>query len=79
MRRTINISVPEEMYEYIVNRRSHVSVSEYFRGLVELDRQKREDYAARPIAPLLRANDCLVIGEALEQLDKLRAILERDR
>ncbi|MGE3466380.1 MAG: type II toxin-antitoxin system ParD family antitoxin [Pyrinomonadaceae bacterium] len=78
MRRTINISVPEEMYEFIVDSGRYTSVSEYIRGLVERDRQQRADYALRPIQSR-SANDSLVIGEALEQLDKLKAILERDQ
>lgn len=78
MRRTINISAPEEMHEFIVDSGRYTSVSEYIRGLVERDRRERDDHALRPVQTL-RANDCLVIGEALEQLDKIKAILERDR
>ncbi|MEQ1923803.1 MAG: hypothetical protein ABL952_14960 [Pyrinomonadaceae bacterium] len=77
MRRTINISVPEEMYDYIVDPDRFGSVSEYIRRLVERDRQERADYAARPRIEPMRANDCLTIGAALEQLDKLKAILEQ--
>ena len=76
MRRTINISVPEEMYDYIVDPDRFGSVSEYIRSLVERDRQQRQDYASRPQRMPMRANDCLAIGAALEQLDKLKAILE---
>ena len=78
MRKVITISVPEEMHEFIVDQGRYISVSEYIRGLVDSDRQQRADNASRPIAGLLRANDCMVIGEALLQLDKLRAILEQD-
>lgn len=78
MRRTINISVPEEIYEFICDRRGYVSASEYIRRLVENDRQQRDDLRARPVAGPMLANDCLVIGAALEQLDKVRAILERE-
>jgi Arc/MetJ-type ribon-helix-helix transcriptional regulator len=76
MRRTINISVPEEMYNYIAAPDRFGSVSEYIRSLVEHDRQRREDYASRPRLEPMRANDCVTIGAALVQLDKLQAILE---
>lgn len=76
MRRTINISVPEEMYDYIADPDRFGSVSEYIRGLVERDRQQREDYASRPKIMPMRANDCLTIAAALDQLEKLQAILE---
>lgn len=77
MRRTINISVPEEMYDYIVDPDRYGSVSEYIRSLVERDRQQRADYASRPRIEPMRANDCVTIGAALEQLDKVIEILEQ--
>ena len=77
MRRTISISVPEQMYQFIVDAGRHVTVSEYIRGLVESDRQQREDYASRPAFEPMRLNDCFVIAAAIEQLDKAKAILEQ--
>lgn len=77
MRRTINISVSEDVFQYIQNQSRYGSVSEYIRGLVRRERQRREDQAARPKAPLRKANDAFVTAEALEQLERLRAILER--
>lgn len=78
MRKTINISVPEEMYEYILGEAGCGSVSEYIRSLVRREQQRRSDYAARPIAHPARANDSYILANALDQLDKLKAILERN-
>ncbi|MBX7053384.1 MAG: hypothetical protein K1X36_00380 [Pyrinomonadaceae bacterium] len=77
MRRTINISVSEEMFNYIQQEARYGSVSEYLRSLIHRERQRREDYAARPHAPLRRANDAGVFAEALEQLERLKAILQK--
>lgn len=77
MRRTINISVSEEVFQYIQSQSRYGSVSEYIRGLVRRERQRREDHAARPAAPLRKANDTFVTADALEQLERLRTILER--
>ena len=77
MRKTINISVPESMHKYIVEQADHGSVSEYIRGLVRREQARRADYAARPIRPLARANDARTFVDALEQLDKLRDILQK--
>lgn len=65
------------MHSYILDQSRHGSVSEYIRSLVRRDRQRREDYASRPIPSLPRANDPPVLADALDQLDKLRTILER--
>ena len=78
MRMTINISVPEEMHAYILKQCGYgSSVSEYIRSLVRRERQRREDYAARPVTMPTRANDCIVFVHALDQIEKLKAILER--
>ncbi len=80
MRRTINISVPEEMHAYLREECGHLSVSEYIRSLVLREQQRRNDYAARPVISPVRANDCVVIAQALEQVEKLKAILvQKDR
>jgi Arc/MetJ-type ribon-helix-helix transcriptional regulator len=77
MRRTINISVSEDVFQYIKSQSRYGSVSEYIRGLIRSERQRREDFAARPKAPLRRANDAFGTAEALEQLERLKAILEK--
>ncbi len=77
MRKTINISVSEEMHTYILEQAGYGTVSEYIRSLVRREQQLRADYARRPTLPLTRANDTYVFADALDQLEKLRAILER--
>lgn len=77
MRRTINISVSEEIHAYILEQCKYSTVSEYIRSLVRREQQYRADYAARPVPALTRANDCGVFADALDQLEKLKAILER--
>ncbi len=77
MRRTINISVSEDVFQYIQSQARYGTVSEYIRGLIRHERQRREDRAARPAAPLRKANDAFVTADALEHLERLRAILER--
>lgn len=80
MRRTINISVPEEMHAYLRQERGHLSVSEFIRSLIHREQQRRADHAARPQVSPLRANDCIIIHQALEHVEKLRAILvDKDR
>ncbi len=64
------------MHAYILEQCTCGStVSEYIRSLVHRDQQRRKDYAARPVPAILRANDCVVLARALDQVDKLRAIL----
>lgn len=77
MRKALSISIPEELHSYILDQCRYGSISEYIRGLILLDRQRREDYAIRPVPPLVRANDCLVFAEALAQLERLKTILKR--
>ena len=71
------ISVSEKMYEYILEQAGY-TVSEYMCSLVRHEQQRREDYALRPTPPITRANDTFVFANALDQLEKLRAILERN-
>jgi Arc/MetJ-type ribon-helix-helix transcriptional regulator len=77
MRKTITISVPEKMHDYMLEQVGYGSMSEYIRSLVKREQQRRADYASRPRRESMRANDVFVIVEALEQLEKLQAILER--
>jgi Arc/MetJ-type ribon-helix-helix transcriptional regulator len=77
MRRTINISMSEEMHDYILTEARYGTISEYIRGLVRREQQRRADYGSRPRAGSVSANQCVVFMNALEQLDKLKAILER--
>ncbi len=77
MRRTINISVPEEMHEYIRAQAGYGTVSEYIRSLVRSEQQRRADLAARPAPVLRRANDRLAMSSALEHIERLKAILEQ--
>ncbi len=77
MRRTINISISEEMHAYILGECRYATVSEYIRSLVRGEQQRRADHAARPTSSPRRANDAFILSKALEHLDKLKAILER--
>ena len=77
MRKTINISVSEEMHGYIVEQAGYGTVSEYIRSLVRSEQQRRADYAKRPMQTPMRVNETMVFAGALEQLEKLRAILEQ--
>ena len=77
MRKTINISVSEQMHKYILEQAGYGTVSEYIRSLIRREQQRRSDYAARPMPSPGRANDNAVFVNALDQLEKLKAILER--
>ena len=77
MRKTINISVSEQMHAYILEQAGFGSVSEYIRSLVRREQQRRADYALRPTPRPGRANETDVVVNALNQLEKLKAILER--
>ena len=65
------------MHTYIVEQARYTSVSEYIRRLVLQEQERREDYAARPTYAPMTMNDSMLLGHALEQLEKLKAILER--
>ena len=77
MRKTISISVSEEMHGYMLEQAGYGTMSEYIRSLVRREQQQRADYTARPTRPLTRARDIGVFLDALEQVEKLKAILER--
>ncbi len=77
MRRTINISMSEELYRHLEAERGIGTVSEYIRSLIRREQQRRADYRARPVTAT-SANDSMVLADALVQLDRLRAILERE-
>jgi Arc/MetJ-type ribon-helix-helix transcriptional regulator len=70
--------MPPDMYDYIVSESRTVSVSEYIRSLVRRDQERRADYAARPHRIPPRANETSTFVEALEELEKLKAILEQN-
>jgi Arc/MetJ-type ribon-helix-helix transcriptional regulator len=78
MRKAVTISMPQEMYDYIVSESRRVSVSEYIRSLVRRDQERRADNAARPLRMSPRADETSTFIEALEELEKLKAILERN-
>lgn len=78
MRKTINISMSEAMYDYVIEQCRYGSVSEYFRSLVVQEQQRRADNAKRPEAPPRKANDVFVTAEALDLIDRLRSILNGD-
>lgn len=69
--------MPEDLHEYILEQIGYGSVSEYFRSLVRREIRQRDDYRARPLYEPMRINDTCVLVRALDQLDKLRDILER--
>ena len=77
MRKVISISVSEEMHAYILEQAGYGTASEYIRSLVRREQQRRADYASRPAARPALSNDSGVFVDALEQLEKLKAILER--
>jgi hypothetical protein len=76
MRKAITISVSREMEEYIREACGELTVSEYLRSLVRREQKRREDYRARPVIAL-RANDVLLMTDALEHIEAAKAILER--
>ena len=62
MRKTINISVPEEMFSFIQERGQsyrYCSVSEYIRSLVRDDQFREEEKANQPSPEPNRASDCV--------------------
>jgi len=64
MRKTINISVSEEIFEFIqqqVDERFYYSVSDYIRSLVSHDQAERTFSSKRlnKLPPLRTANECL--------------------
>ena len=46
-------------------------------SLIRREQQRRSEYALRPTALLPRVNDAGVFVNALKQIEKLKAILER--
>lgn len=70
--------MPEEMIEYLNRERGYGSLSEYIRAVIRRDQERRADYAARPVRMPHCANETSTFVEALDQLDKLKAILERN-
>ena len=68
MRKTIGISVSEQMHAYILEQAGYGTVSEYIRSLVRREQQRRADYALRPTPAPARANDHAVFVNALDQL-----------
>lgn len=78
MRKTINISVPEDMYTYILKESRYGSVSEYIRSILHREMERRSDDAKRPLdnSPV-RANSVGLRADAFDQLEKLREVLER--
>lgn len=69
--------MPDEMYEYLTRQCDMGTISEYLRSLIRRDQERRADYAARPRALPARANETTTFVDALDQLEKLKAILER--
>lgn len=69
MRRTINISLPNEMYDFVAGRAGNGPVSEYIRALIRAEQLRIEDRAKRPVVGLLRASDAMgtswVVGEIM--------------
>lgn len=77
MRRTITISVPDEMYEYIDAERGMGTVSEYFRSLVRRDQRRRQDpRSGSKLGVVMLARDTGKVAEIRRQLDKMRDILD---
>lgn len=67
----------EDAFQYVQNQARYGTVSEYIRGLIHRERQRREDLASRPVAPMRTANDAFASAAALEQLERIKAILEK--
>ncbi|MFZ1702595.1 MAG: hypothetical protein WBO10_03155 [Pyrinomonadaceae bacterium] len=60
MRRTVNISMSEDMYSFIrvrIRDRFHSSVSEYIRALIRADKGNDRAVEPTPHRKLRRAND----------------------
>ena len=59
MRRTITISVSEQMHEFIVKQSGLRTVSEYIRSLISHDYEQHAQRKAQPTRVLRRANDVM--------------------
>ena len=71
MRRTMNISVTDEMHRFILARTRagrHSSVSEYIRSLVRGDGHDPLDLSPGPPNPPRRANDYFTAAAAVRRL-----------
>lgn len=75
MRKTVNISMPEEMYRYVVARSGYLPVSEYIRGLITAD-QLRTSERNQVVRKLRTANESMICGRAVEELRRVMRILE---
>lgn len=75
MRKKVTISVPESLHDYMIERSRYGSVSSYVRQLVRLDQQRQAEDADRPVRGVRRANDAFVVAQALDQVERLKAIL----
>jgi len=70
MRKTINISVSEDMHRFIVEQSKYGTVSEYIRSLVREAQHRRADNTTRPAFRIVPISDHFVIAEAIEQLER---------
>lgn len=68
----------EELHEYVLKQSRYSTVSEYIRSVIRNERRRREDYVARPIAAPRPVNEMFVLANVIEQLDKLKAMLEHN-
>ena len=78
MRKTISISISEELHNYVLRESQYSSVSEYIRYLIQDERQRRADNASRPITftEPRHVNENFVLSEILEKVERLTKILE---
>ena len=64
------------MHRYITEQSGYGTVSEYIRSLVREDQQRRADTAARPVPLPRRLNDTFIFADALQHVERLKALLE---
>ena len=75
MRKTMNISLSTEMYEYVRKRARYRSVSEYVRGLILAD-QRRSSERDKIVRKIQTANESGTCGRVVMELRRVIEILE---
>lgn len=76
MRKTITISVSQDMHHYIIKQRGYGTVSEYIRSLIREERRRRSDPVVTPAPAVMPLNERFVLADILEQLERLKAVIE---
>jgi hypothetical protein len=75
MRKTVNISMPAEMFQYVTDRSGYRPVSEYIRGLIAADQQRTAERKEH-VRGLRTANETMKCGYAINELQRVIRVLE---